>query len=291
MDVALSQFIKLMAFSTGRRMFALRQVHSRAVVMGATAIAARAALAIEHDRKTRRLDTLWVMHKAQPRGTSTIAELDGLADNLLSGLRDAAVALTRGARSGDPLIAKVEELVGRIFPAGVVAVTSRPYVEQLAAMEEILDLLRGELAPLVVELGLGVLTGRLAMLIDQYREALEARPVTLSFDEVRKSRAIGQRYLIEVVALILGTYCYHENPANETARRMLLEPVIAQNEAIRNYLRARRSVEDVDPETGEPDGSVEDSSDDGNVSADSNTPDSEPIAAAGLAAPPASSAS
>lgn len=37
------------------------------------------------------------------------------------------------------------------------------------------------------------------------------------------------------------------------ARAALLGPVLRQNEEIRRYLRSRRKVEDVDPETGEVD--------------------------------------
>ena len=40
------------------------------------------------------------------------------------------------------------------------------------------------------------------------------------------------------------------------ARSALLAPILKQNEAIRTYLRARRGVEDVDPETGEIDPST-----------------------------------
>ncbi|MRG96974.1 hypothetical protein [Polyangium spumosum] len=52
------------------------------------------------------------------------------------------------------------------------------------------------------------------------------------------------------MAKILGTY---DEPTGDHAekRAALLAPVVKQNEAIRQHLRARRSAPDVDPKTGE----------------------------------------
>lgn len=45
---------------------------------------------------------------------------------------------------------------------------------------------------------------------------------------------------------------HHERTPEGTAARLaLLAPILQQNEAIRQYLRARRAVADVNPETGE----------------------------------------
>ena len=58
--------------------------------------------------------------------------------------------------------------------------------------------------------------------------------------------------MLEAVAMIVGKYprSTPEHVANRTA---LLGPILQQNEAIRAYLRSRRPVQDVNPETGEED--------------------------------------
>ena len=66
------------------------------------------------------------------------------------------------------------------------------------------------------------------------------------------ARAQGQEHLLQAVSLILGRY-YQSTPADVAARAELLAPILRQNEAIRQYLRMRRSVEDVNPDPGEVD--------------------------------------
>jgi hypothetical protein len=50
--------------------------------------------------------------------------------------------------------------------------------------------------------------------------------------------------------MILGLYP-RSTKEHLAARAALLAPILQQNEAIRQYLRSRRAVEDVNPETGE----------------------------------------
>jgi hypothetical protein len=56
--------------------------------------------------------------------------------------------------------------------------------------------------------------------------------------------------LLEAVAIILGKH--HKRTSEGTAQRLsLLGPILKQDEAIRQYMRVRRAVADVNPETGE----------------------------------------
>jgi hypothetical protein len=74
----------------------------------------------------------------------------------------------------------------------------------------------------------------------------------VDFGQVRAARAQGQAHLLEAVAMIIGKY--PKSSAEDVAARVaLLGPILQQNEAIRAYLKSRRSVQDVDPETGEVD--------------------------------------
>ncbi len=63
--------------------------------------------------------------------------------------------------------------------------------------------------------------------------------------------------LLQAVAIILGKYP-SDNDADLAGRAKLLAPIFRQNDAIRDYLRARRPVVDVNPETGEPEASPDD---------------------------------
>ncbi len=57
--------------------------------------------------------------------------------------------------------------------------------------------------------------------------------------------------MLQAVAIILGKYP-SDNDADLAARGKLLAPIFRQNDAIRDYLRARRPVVDINPDTGEP---------------------------------------
>ncbi len=103
---------------------------------------------------------------------------------------------------------------------------------------------------MVKELGLGRLAKRLADLAVVYRAAIETPDEsTLAFGNVRAARIEGQDRLLEAVAMVLGKH--HGSSADDVAARdELLGPILAQNEAIGAAMKARRTVVDVNPETG-----------------------------------------
>jgi hypothetical protein len=169
----------------------------------------------------------------------------------LSSLRDAAVAQATGADEGDPIIALSESFVRTVFPKGVIELTSLGFVDELAAVDNILAAFNTHLAPAVTELGLTRLAKRLAKLAIEYRAALDAPdPTIISFGAVRAARALGQQHLLQAVAQIVGKH-WRDTPDDIAARAALLTPVLKQNDAIRESLRIQRPVEDIDPVTGE----------------------------------------
>jgi hypothetical protein len=251
MDVALASLLNLYTFSTGRRLFALQQVHKIAAATGFTALKAHVAAAIKHDQTTRDLDFKWEGTPVTPEGSGEVRRVDTLVDRTLSAIRDGAESQAAAATPGDGIAEKVTGFLREIFPAGVQAITGMTFVEELAAVDGIVHKLEGELAPVVEELGLRRQAKRLADLAKEYRKAQEApRAAGLEFGTVRAARAQGQENLLQAVAMILGKH-YKNTPDEIAARANLLGPIVAQNEAIRLYLRSRRAVEDVDPETGE----------------------------------------
>ena len=184
-------------------------------------------------------------------------ELDNRMDRALTGFRDGARAMAAGAAGDDPIHDLVATLLDAIFPAGVYAVTSLPYIDQLAGVEAIVDLLEGDLSQLVAALSLRPLAERLIRLAREYRTMLQSQPIRLAFAEVKDSRVTGQAFLLEIIAMILGTYHRHDSERHGQARAALLGPILEQNEAIRAYLRQRRPVLDIDPDTGEPEPGAE----------------------------------
>lgn len=253
MDGTLESLISLYAFTTGRRLFALRNVRAAAHTQGFTELVKHCDTAIAHDLKTREIERRWAGEPAAGGGNPEAQRLDALVDKTLTAIRDHTVAQTQGAPSADPIHAEAEALLKRIFPAGLAAVTSLPYIDELAAVDDIVTLFKGELASAVKDFGLVRLAKRLSDLAGDYRDALESPPPSLlDWGKVRAARSEGQGLLLEAVAIILGKH--HQRSAEGVAARMaLLGPILQQNEAIGSYLRARRSVTDVHPETGHDD--------------------------------------
>ncbi|WP_437568490.1 hypothetical protein [Sorangium sp. So ce542] len=251
MDATLESIFNLYVFTTGRRLFALRQVRALAKEQRFTELVKHCDAALEHDLATRALERRWAGEPAATGANPAAQRIDVLVDRTLGAIRDHVVAQTQGAAPDDPIHKEVAAFLRPIFPVSVQAITSLPYVDELAAVDDIVALLKGELAPAVREFGLGRLVTRLADLAVQYRDALEAPPPSLiDWGRVRAARAEGQGLLLEAIAIILGKH--HERTREGTAARLaLLAPILQQNEAIGQYLRSRRAIADVNPETGE----------------------------------------
>lgn len=256
MVVHLSEVFNLNEFTSGRRTLALRKVRTQAQGLRFRPLVEHIDEALVYEATIRALDSRWLTRQIVPSGSVT-KPIDNLADRTLTAIRDTAQAQAEGARPGEAIIGKVEAFLAAIFPHGVQAVTSLPYADELTAVEDIVAKLQGELAPMVIELGLTRLVQRLARLAAEYRTALEKDQDVLEFDTVRAARARGQDNLLGAMALIVGKYYKSDDPEHVSARNLLLGPIFEQNEAIRAYIRARRAVQDIDPDTGEvePDGS------------------------------------
>ncbi|WP_437914915.1 hypothetical protein WME73_04965 [Sorangium sp. So ce302] len=251
MDGTLESIFNLYVFTTGRRLFALRQVRAIAKEQRFTELVKHCDAAIEHDLATRAMERRWAGEPVATGANPAAQRIDVLVDRTLGAIRDLVVAQTQGAAPDDPVHKEVAAFLKPIFPVSVQAITSLPYIDELAAVDDIVALLKGELATAVREFGLGRLVTRLADLAVQYREALEAPPPSLiDWGRVRSARAEGQGLLLEAVAIILGKH--HERTREGTAARLaLLAPILQQDEAIGQYLRSRRAIADVNPETGE----------------------------------------
>lgn len=250
MENTLENLINVYALSTGRRLFALGQVELAAKERGFKELGLLCREAVEHDEKTRSLETTW----AEPStGTTELQRTDFQVDRTLVAIRDTAQAQADGAEDGDEATRnKVTRFNNYIFPRGVQAITQATYIDELSQVDEVLVRLKSkEMTALATELGLTKLIKQLTRLAADYRAALQAPEARkLDFGVIRAARAQGHQYLVRAVAMILGK---HNSPSDEDveARDALLTPILKQNEAVRQYMKARRQIQDVNPKTGE----------------------------------------
>jgi len=229
-------FIKL---TSGRRMHALRQMHALATGLGEAPLVAHLAEAMAHEREVQHINQRW---QGRRRGASFPVELQALDDRLdhtVSALRDVLMAFVKGAEPEDPLRQCAERLMDALFPGGVYAITSLPYVEEMAAVDGLLHALSHELAADAETLQLGLMVARLQQAADEYRAALD-RADNLRFATVKAARERGHEFMLEAVALVLGRYFKVHDAGHAERREMLLAPILVQDEAMRAYLKARR---------------------------------------------------
>lgn len=249
----LEVWIEVGVISTGRRVFVLQQMKAVAQEIGGNeAVLARIDEAMAHEEQTRDLELQWGGVRAGNVGARAVKPIDHRLDKAITSVRDGAEAQRKGAADDDPVRETVDTFLNTAMPEGVHAITSLPYVDELSATQKLLATLQGPLAGTVSELGLNRQVGRIAEILPTYEAALRGTgEVGVTFAPVREARTRGQRYLREIVALILGQYNRDEDPAHRAARERLLTPLAKQVQAAR-ALRGRRSghgtepVEDVD---------------------------------------------
>lgn len=252
MSADLASLLTFYVLSTGRRLFALQEVKKLAFADDFSVLSSHCGLAIEHDQATRVVEARWAGQRTGAQYSPLAKQLDVSVDTALSALHDSLELEARNSAADDPLGKQAETLRSTLFPNGVAAVTALNYVDELAEVERILTAVKSdEWAPIITGLGISRRVARLDALEPQYRAAVADPANKVAFTEVKAARARGQSLLLQAVALVLGKYP-SDNAADVAAREKLLAPIFRQNDAVRDYLRARRPVVDVNPETGEP---------------------------------------
>ena len=236
---SITSLFSLYILTPGRRIYALRRVAERAKVHELQEFAPGIELAIAHDHETLDLDAA-----RTERAVVEVREHDTEVDRTLGAIQSLISHFANG-KSKD---ATAEALLGLLFPSGLSAHVHLPHVEQASANERVLKILEGNLhkqwldthgvRPLIIELRTNH---------DEFEAAMKARDAgTPSYDDVKEARDRGQELYLEVVAHIVS----HLRDKPEI-RDDLLEPIRAQDLRIQHYRRQRRSVVDVNPETGE----------------------------------------
>ena len=251
MRTSLSALLNLYVFSTGRRILAMTETKRIATTKGLTALVTHCDACVAHDREALQVEARWSSDKDAPQYAPEAKQVDILVDVAIGALRDTVEAEARDASPGDTLAAEAAELGQELFPNGLTAITQASYPEELAQLQRLIACLQSaKWSNTVRELGLTRRLTRLIELESRYAVAVAAPATTVTFADVRNARAKGQNLMLQAVAMILGLHP-GESEADIASREELLGPILRQNEAIRVYLRARRNVEDVDPDTGE----------------------------------------
>jgi hypothetical protein len=231
----------MVQFTSGQRISTYNQIRPIAEAQGFGKLVQHVDRARAHDIHTRRLDSLWVVQQTRGLYPPELQSTDEVSDHTLTGIRDIAMGHIRSLPAHDPLRGKVEHFLADVFPGGVGATTSLPYVDQVAAMEVILAKLQGEHWPLAQGLGLQRKVQQLGELTAAYRAHVDGGARPLAFSEVHAARERGHGYLLETMAIILGTYHDDDDAEHVQKRDELMAPIDKMAEIVRAVARARRT--------------------------------------------------
>lgn len=261
MDRVVVGLFRLLRFSSGRRLFVLRQVRKLASELANPRLLARVDAAIAHELHVRKLERQWVRTKSKRSTARGDAKLiDAKLDRLISSMYRTVEGLLDTIDPESEHAAKVRAFLDEYFPAGVQEITSAQYEDALAIIEEMNedfatfsedDIKALNISYHVPELAR--LTALFAAELDKYSPKNQVR-----FSKVRAAREEGHARLLKLVSAILVEYDEHDAEDDEKRKEIiaiqeqLLEPILDANERVAQR-RKRRNAPDVevDPETGE----------------------------------------
>ena len=251
MDNSISQLFNIYLFPPGRGIHALERVAVGATALDLDEISAHSALGIAQLRKVKALYTRHRTGRTNLYGTDTFA-LDTLVDHGLSSVDGHLSGQQRLFPAGHPRAEAAALIRPILFPEGVGAITSQSFVQQRVSVDDLVAAYyQPALEPSRASLPeLDPMIERVAELNQQYGASIDAydrdRP---SREELREAQELGQTYLVETAVLIMAQ-CVRSAPEQRPAVAALLEPILRQNEAVRETRRRRQPPRDVDPGTG-----------------------------------------
>ncbi len=239
-------------FSTGRRIFAHRAVREVALAHNLTALVEHIDEAIAFDFKVHATEIAWrggsATVEVQPR------DIDAAIDRTHNAISAVLQQAVRTFPEGSQAAAQAQALLQNLYPQGVHNITRQRHVEQLIDNERTV----GELSSptwgeLIKSLGLGLYLQQLRGLNKDFEALLQRTQNTSgrpTFEQVRTARIHGQTKLCITMAHIFVAFPKDGDQSTEI-REALLAPIAQQNEIIASYLRRRRPVPEIDPDTGQ----------------------------------------
>lgn len=242
-------FVQHYQLPSGRLIYALEASLEQAEALNLREIAGACDRALKQARDTLRAERAYARRRRKDRAMAAASKIDPEVDRSVTLLRDVLKIGVKARAAADPMKARASEMLTHLFPKGVGPITSLPYIEELAAIDDVLA--EAEQFPDVIDaLALRSFLDRLAEHTAAYRSALEPiREALPDFPTIKGHRERAHELLTEVIARTLGRFPT-SSPEDRAAADALLQPIVEQNEAMREALRRRKPLADLDPETG-----------------------------------------
>jgi hypothetical protein len=186
-------------FPTGRRLKVFREIAAQAPPD--RALRALLTEAIQHEQRTLELELeldRQSLSTGELRAPSTdIDQVDHAMDKSLGHLHD---ALAAAVEAKDERSDAAAMLIDVLFSTGAQSITSLPYIDQLGAVDALLEELHGALAQAVVVAKVQADVKNIQLLSVAYRQRLESlSPEELAAEQLCNARGQGQAFLKEVL--------------------------------------------------------------------------------------------
>lgn len=236
-------FLSIPKLTAGRRRLSLQRLRDELAAIPSLshllpavdkAIAAQeAAIAL----RARRPSSLEVSRMHAARAMT----LDIEVDRAVSGLHGTLTSTVRALSPDDPAAVAAEHLLASVFVGGVAPITQLPFVDQHAAVDQLLKVLREDpdAVAAVALLTLQRWVDRIEALNAEYGEHV-TQESPIRGQDIRDADRAGWVAFCEVMVQVLGAVPGSEE-ADEVLRGRLLGPVISQRDELRK-LRARRAA-------------------------------------------------
>jgi hypothetical protein len=200
------------------------------------------AKARKHEQHTRDLERKY--HGEQDSDAMyppDMGPLDARLDRSMTGLRDMVQGAMQGDEDDEELQEKGRELLIGIYPKGVREATRQPYPEQAVTAQDIIAKLGDEYAEHVEFFGLHRKLRNMTALVTEYKDMVDrGRVTTVTAAEVKAAHRRAHRFLLEVVARVIGLTFDSDNPQHMTERAKVLDVLFAEMARTRDLRAARR---------------------------------------------------
>ena len=242
-------FVQHYQLPAGRLIYALEATQQQAEAMDLRELASACDRALKQGRVTLKAERAYARRRRKDRAMAAAAKIDPELDRSVTLLRDVLKIGVKARAAADPMKARASEMLRHLFPKGVRPITSLPYIEELAAIDDVLAEAE-QFQDVIDALALRSFLDRIAEHTAAYRSALEPiREALPDFPTIKAHRERAHELLSEVIARTLGRFP-SASPEDRSAAHALLQPIVDQNEAMREAMRHRRPLADLDPETG-----------------------------------------
>lgn len=249
-----ANWTNLYRFPPGRAAFALQMTAERArsLQRPAERIAALASRGAEMARETlHKLGEYRSLSAGRGRFPPGTTKLDQRVDEAMVAV-DGYLVVQATLFADGPRGASARRMIDSLYPEGVSQVVHLPYTAQHQRVSVILQRARSpEFAEDVAALpDLAVLLDELEARNDAYGEALKRGANRPTGSDIHAAQSRCQELLTATLFLIFADYEL-DGEDRRDERDHLLEPILEQNQAIRESRRRRSTPTDADPDTGD----------------------------------------